>query len=368
MADSVNILNAGTQGLKLNVGSTIYQQQQAKYDLNAQYLSNNPYSLIPGAMTTDLKGILYQAEVGIVPTSTIEIPPEESQHFTPVSPTDISVANSSPIVPSIRGAIDPNQNTDYMQKVDVEDPPDGLEIIPSNIKKNPGISMYMEMIDSDYNRKGIVLNQDYIVTTLKMSPNPESLTISSAKKTTRYTTMTRWVEEHWGDEIDTVAFNGSTFSFFGVGPDAPDVGLTYAWESSTAAYAHLKQLIKFFQVNGCLYHNGSDYDSEGYLAVTDFLNTNPDYVNNHPYKGMIKERMYIRLAYDYMVFLGRFESFDIIEDSKSAFRVSYNIIFKAEKTIYLLDQAPLSGASEPSGTLDSRLNLRYIAPTTDRLV
>jgi hypothetical protein len=353
MADDLTLLNAGNYGLSNN--SSYNKQLEANYEHNAALLSNSQ-SLLPYALNTvgqDLKPILYKEGI-ISPTNIVDITPSENATIKP-----ILVAGVAPLIPSIRGTIDPNQNTDYMQKIDVTDPLDGLSIRP-HLKQFQGISMYLEMIDSDFNKKGIVLNQDYIVTTLKIDPNPESLTLNSAKKTVRFTTLNRWVEEHWGDEIDTVAFTGSTFSFFGIGPDAPDVGLTYSYRNMTPAYEYLKQLVKFFQMNGCLYHNGSDYDSQGYLAVMDFLNTNPEFQNNHPYRGMIKERLYLRLAYDYLVFLGRFESFDIIEDAKSPYRFTYNIIFKAEKTIYLLDKSPTSGTDAPANTLQSNSNTEMI--------
>jgi len=323
----LTILNASNYGLDNN--STYAQQQEANYVQSAEAL-NSSSSLIPGVLTT-----VGQNLVPVLLSKAIAAP-------QPVSSVILNI-------PSIRGATDPNQNTNYMQKIDVTDPVDGLEIRPP-LKPQQGISMYIEMMDSDQNRKGIVLNQNYIVTTLKLSPNPENFTVNSAKKINRYHTMTGWVEEHWGDEIDTASISGSTFSFFGVGPDAPLVGLTYAWKDYTKAYQYLRQLVKLYQLNGCLYHNGSDYDNSNYLSQVDFLNSNPEFVNNHPYKGMIKERLYLKLYYDYIVLIGRFDSFDIIEDSKSPFRLTYNLVFKAEKTIYLLDKAPDTGSTLPSNT------------------
>jgi hypothetical protein len=72
-------------------------------------------------------------------------------------------------------------------------------------------------------------------------------------------------------------------------------------------------------------------------AVNDFLNNNPEFRTNHPRKGMIKERLYIKLNYDYLILYGRFESFDVIEDSTVPFKFKYSAIFKSERTIYKLD-------------------------------
>jgi hypothetical protein len=331
MADTdLTIQNAPFSGLSLSSNSTINSQIEDNYNAISMEANTDFYP-------TAIKSV----------GSSLNI---TSEQYAAAQP--ILVANIPQNIPSIRGAVDASLNTYYMQKINVTDPIDGLEIRPP-LKKLQGISMYLEMMDSDQNRKGIVLNENYIVTTLKLNPNPETFTINSAKKVSRATTMTGWVEEHWGDEIDTASLSGTTFSFFGIGPDIPLVGLTYSWREYTAAYAYLKQLVKFFQLNGCLYHNGSDYDSADYLSVNDFLNNNPDFVNNHPYKGMIKERLYLKLFYDYIVLIGRFDSFDIIEDSKSPYRLTYNIIFKAEKTIYLLDKAPSTNTNSPGNTNQS---------------
>ena len=66
------------------------------------------------------------------------------------------------------------------------------------------------------------------------------------------------------------------------------------------------------------------------LQSLNFYN-NPGFVGNHPRKGIIKERLYIRMTYDYLTLFCRFETFDIMEDVTKPFRLTYNIIFKAEK-------------------------------------
>ena len=45
------------------------------------------------------------------------------------------------------------------------------------------------------------------------------------------------------------------------------------------------------------------------------------------------------MTYDYLTLLGRFETFDIIEDATKPFRFTYNIIFKAEKlcTLWMVE-------------------------------
>lgn len=238
----------------------------------------------------------------------------------------------------------------------VNDPPDGLQI-PQVVRASQYrdvLPMFLDMVDSNMTRQGIYMGEDFIVTTIRLNPNPNSMTMNSAKKINRYTTMTRWVEEHWGDEIDTVSINGSTFSFFGYfGNNNPNnTGLALKNRDETQAYKYMKELVKFYQANGYIYQSGSDYEEPGYLAVADFLNSNPEFADNHPRKGMIKERLYLRLNYDYLTLIGRFESFDIIEDASMPFRFQYSAVFKSEKTIYRLDKAPNNGAVSSSNVVN----------------
>lgn len=254
-----------------------------------------------------------------------------SPGVSPPASTVYSVNPGSLNVPSVRNA-DDMEYTEASVKFDAsEDPVDGIAM-PSHLKSFPGIAMFFEMVDSSNTRKGIVVSGLW-VSTLRLTPNPETLTINSTKKIGRYATMSGWVEEHWGDDIDTINFTGSTFSFYDDNQDVP-LGLTNEFRDKTKSYLYLKELVTYFQVNGCIYQ-GNEYDLS-IPAVNDFLNDNPEFITNHPRKGMIKERLYIKMNYDYLTLYGRFDSFDIIEDSSAPFKFKYSAVFKAEKTVYNL--------------------------------
>lgn len=262
------------------------------------------------------------------------IAPAASPSAAPPAATAYSVNPGSLNVPSVRNAGD-EEYTDASVKFDAsEDPVDGIAM-PSHLRSSPGIAMFFEMVDSSNSRKGIDVPGFMYprVSTLRLTPNPETLTINSTKKIGRYATMSGWVEEHWGDDIDTVNFTGSTFSLY---DDTAEIslGLTNEYRGETKSYLYLKELVKYFQVNGCLYQ-GNEYDLT-LPAVVDFLNNNPEFTTNHPRKGMIKERLYIKMNYDYLTLYGRFDSFDIIEDSSAPFKFKYSAVFKAEKTVYNL--------------------------------
>jgi hypothetical protein len=128
-------------------------------------------------------------------------------------------------------------------------------------------------------------------------------------------------------------------------------GLTNEFRDNTSAYEYMRELVHFYQMNGCIYQGSSDYESSNAFSVEEFKKDNPDFINKHPRRGMIKERLYIKLYYDYLIMYGRFDTFDLIEDSSVPFRFKYNVIFKAERTIYNLDGVPGPGATTTSNTI-----------------
>jgi len=177
--------------------------------------------------------------------------------------------------------------------------------------------------------------------------NPASISVNLAKIINRTQTMVAWVEDHWGEEIDTVTLNGSSAAFIIGGTSLRDLsgsmkresvdkatamgdfysymglndysvqtpaikkllqneGLNVRDRRDTASYREMKKLVEIFSANGCIY-DGS---------------------------GFVSERKFIRITYDYSSYLGYFESFDLTEDSVTPFKFVYTITFKSEKTIY----------------------------------
>ena len=173
--------------------------------------------------------------------------------------------------------------------------------------------------------------------------NPTSMTSNLAKMVNRTPTMTGWIEDHWGEELDTITFTGSSAAFIWGGPasnqpingplkktpeeirqifnnymDIPDLGtneplgsgetsgLTVKRRRDTLSYDEFRKLI--FLMNG----NGFKYDSY----------------------GLVRSRFYIRLSYDLAAYTGYFESMDITETADMPFRFIYTITFKSEKTLF----------------------------------
>ena len=121
------------------------------------------------------------------------------------------------------------------------------------------------MIDSTNTQKAIRVDNVFTVQTLKLTPNPENMTINSAKKINRYNSLNGWMEEHWGDEIDTVSLVDLLFLFL------VDHGLTNQFRNQTNAYQFIRTLIHLYQLNGCIYQNADDYEGTDTVAVSEFL-------------------------------------------------------------------------------------------------
>jgi hypothetical protein len=168
---------------------------------------------------------------------------------------------------------------------------------------------------------------------IRLLINPTTLTSNMAKIINRTQTMTGWVEDHWGEELDTITCQGSTASFvLGSNPLRPTsdmidrdtarsefyssvgvddytymmTGLTATYRRNTVSYEQFKKVVDIFQANGCM------FDTQGF----------------------VRQRNYVQLSYDYSKYKGYFEAFDITEDARNPFRFIYTLTFKSEKTLY----------------------------------
>jgi hypothetical protein len=210
-------------------------------------------------------------------------------------------------------------------------------------RRPPGDHVYIEMIAPSEVmgspvREDIKWTNGSTINSVMLNMSPESLVINTAKKINRVQTMTRWMEEHWGDEIDQVSFSGNTFAFIkfpGVG-ETDGGGLCVESRSMTAPYQELQHLVNIYQTNGCVYQEEPLSDKETPRTFFNFADpSRPFYNRRHPRAGFMKYRLYIRMRCDYAEFVGFFDSFDVVEDSNSPFKMSYNLSFKSEFTRWL---------------------------------
>jgi hypothetical protein len=229
-------------------------------------------------------------------------------------------------------------------RLDASDYTRFLEIRPPLRRLPNEVPIYVEMVDANRNPCAIQVSDGVIVQALRLSPNPNNMTINSSKIINRYSTMTRWVEDHWGDDLDTIGITGTSFSFMANISETHKPGLTATYRRDTEAYKMMKELIRFYRMNGCIYQDATQYateeelnsGNENFTPVSTFLNKYPNFIQRHPREGMIRERLYIRLTLDYVSFIGFFESFDLTEDSSSPYMFTYSASFKSERTKYIL--------------------------------
>ncbi len=203
------------------------------------------------------------------------------------------------------------------------------------------IRFFVETVDED----GVNIPYSYHGNTfmgLVLLINPSSVNVNLAKIVSRSQTMTSFVEEHWGEELDTITFTGSGAAFIWGGPaqkeplgpikatseeirtlynnymQIPDLGtnepvgpgdhsgLTVKRRRNTLSYDEFRKMVWLMQ------GNGAEFDLH----------------------GLVRERYFIQLSYDLVSYRGYFESMDITETADNPFRFIYTITFKSEKTVY----------------------------------
>lgn len=129
--------------------------------------------------------------------------------------------------------------------------------------------------------------------------NPQNFQISYSKKIHRYQTFNAYVEEYWGDEMDTITCSGSTGAFI-----SKDFGLDTINRATTAPYFKFQDVLDVYRNNGCIY--GSD--------------------------GRVIRKGKIVMFFDPGTYFGYFESFSYTEDSSSPFRFTFSFSFKVQKS------------------------------------
>jgi hypothetical protein len=204
------------------------------------------------------------------------------------------------------------------------------------------VKFIVQTVDANGNPFKYTIN-GYSIVGLVLMINPSSVSVNLSKMVNRTQTMTGWVEDHWGEELDTITFQGSSAGFIWEGPlpyvQAPQGGpqnveqvqnvfnqydnildfgstephgvgdtdgLTVKRRRDTVAYNEFRQLMQLMNANGATFDT----------------------------RGMVQDRLFIQLSYDYASYMGYFESFDLTENAETPFRFIYTITFKSEKTIY----------------------------------
>jgi hypothetical protein len=183
---------------------------------------------------------------------------------------------------------------------------------------------YIALVDENENLFPLGVSNNEQIVAIKLLVSPASVSFNMSKIVMRSQSMVGWIEEHWGEELDTISFQGSSASFvlgeignirdISYGTMSPDkfnsepIGLTTGRRRETIGYKEFRRIIQIMSSNAC------DFDS----------NT-----------GFVKTRRFIKLSWNYASILGYIESFDTVEEATTPFKLTYQMTFKAERTDFL---------------------------------
>lgn len=203
------------------------------------------------------------------------------------------------------------------------------------------VRFYIQTVDKDGNAQAYTIQGKTFIG-LVLLINPATMNANLSKIVGRTQTMTGWVEDHWGEELDTISFSGSSASFLWGGP-RPDFAQGPLSDSPQeirdvfSNYTNTPNLGSADPV-GPGDHSGltvkrrrdtMSYDE--FRRIVHLMNTQ---AAKFDIRGFVKERFYIEMSYDYAAYRGYFESIDITEINDSPFKFNYIMTFKSEKTIY----------------------------------
>ena len=193
-----------------------------------------------------------------------------------------------------------------------------------------GYHTKVQVVDAEGTSYSVPSTDGGTIDSLILGMSPDTLSVASTKLINRYQTLTRWVEEHWGDDLDQLSFSGSTFGFM----SAENGFVLDDTRRDSGAYKELKHLVDIYKQNGCIYQEANDPSEQRlyrYFYSPD-SKTPPRQIVEHPRAGMVKKRLYVQLAFDFAIFTGYFESFTVEDSADTPFTLKYSVSFKAEKT------------------------------------
>jgi len=156
------------------------------------------------------------------------------------------------------------------------------------------------------NKKSVIWQIDgipdkYKVPDLIMKINPSNLSSNYSQLINRKRTLGGFIEEHWGEQLDSISASGKTGQFVN------KLGLTNFTRRDTAAYNDFQNLIAIYRNNGVL------YDS---------------FTNRIIAQGSVV------MNYDSNIYKGYFENFTITESADKPFELNYDFSFKVTQEVY----------------------------------
>ena len=143
------------------------------------------------------------------------------------------------------------------------------------------------------------INPTIVVPPLYLQINPSTFQMNYAKKINRTQTFAAYVEEYWGEDLDSITANNSTGGFI-----SESDGITTINRTVTTPYFKFQDVLDVYRNNGNIYDNKGRVVKRGGVIIF-----------NHP-----------------GVYLGFFENFDYTEDATSPYRFTFNFNFRVEKS------------------------------------
>jgi hypothetical protein len=143
---------------------------------------------------------------------------------------------------------------------------------------------------------------------LVLHVNPKSMKISYTKVIERTQTKGGFVEQHWGDGTQTIAFDMATGGFMRLYSGLSDVTspeMTEGTRRETLAYNSYLDILALF------HNNGSVYDIYGQVAL----------------QGQIK------ITFDGGVYLGWFTDFNVQESSANPYQFTMSTTFEVSTEV-----------------------------------
>jgi hypothetical protein len=144
---------------------------------------------------------------------------------------------------------------------------------------------------------------EVFVPSLQLHVNPSSMGMSYRKNISRNRTRGGFVEEHFGDELDTVQISASTGTFFSF-----DSGPSTVDRHRTLAMVNFQEVLALYRNNACV------YDSKGVIIAQGFVTIN----------------------WDNYKFNGQFSNFTWEETAENPFRYTFNFNFEVHRTTFAL--------------------------------
>jgi len=202
---------------------------------------------------------------------------------------------------------------------------------------------FIEVVDENNHTVPVKFGNDTVVG-IQLLINPTSLSQNLSKMVNRQQTMSAWVEEHWGEELDTVTLNGNSASFILGGTNVRDITLEKVFSSDSFRYrayldaaAGVPDSVVPFNPG----KTGLTVQDRRYTASYDELRRLIAIMSNmcqYDDLGLVTQRNFIQFVYDYAGWRGYIESLDTIEDAAIPYRYTYVLTFKAERTLYSFRQ------------------------------